>query len=238
MMQDTYLITNLIIWDNIMVLRYLRFRKILVFFIIVFIYRFSPGVYAGDLIIPNSFSPGDTVSADTMNANFSSIETEVVDNHDRITAMENRTISFPASVLSHSPTIDTVVTHYSGLLWQQNDNEVALLIIKRPADYAGGEIAMHILFVPTTETEGVVDFYLLESSFNTGTQTQRLPETLNGASVPKSQALHYQQTFTLNPSTMIAYEWWRFAINRKGIESTYSDDVVVYSVAIEYSTVQ
>lgn len=79
-----------------------------------------PGVWAGDLTLPNTFTSGTPAVAAEVNANFSAVETEVDDNNSRITA----SVVCPADT-ADTPTrfVDrgdgTICDSETGLMWER-----------------------------------------------------------------------------------------------------------------------
>jgi hypothetical protein len=222
--------------------------------------------WAGDLTIPNTFTADTPAVAAEVNANFAETEAAVDDNNSRInrnitdigvnagniagnaseiaaltSALSNleivRTISIPARAMAYSG-LTPISTDGSGLLWSFTYSGGASLTIKAPADYAGGNVTFHIFFRPTTATAGIVNFFIRPVSYDSG-ESIFDPGSVNGDSVTVSgSALNiYEQVFTISAARMTK-DWWHTGIQRQGTDATYSDDVVVYGVAYEYTAIQ
>lgn len=197
---------------------------------------------AGDLAIPNFFSQGDTVSAGTMNDNFSAIESAVNENAVRINNLESnstRTLSIPAWALSHDEGTGIITKGDGGsLTWFYNSAAYARTILRSPADYAGGDVNFYIFFVRTSLNEGTVNFLLDPASLSSGGTIQlsgAVPSL--GVTIAGSTATVFEQVITI-PADRFAEDWWFIKINRDDSAATYTDAVLVLSIALEYYAVQ
>jgi hypothetical protein len=148
----------------------------------------------------------------------------------------NRTISFPSRSLSIEPTSTIITEHAWGLNWQQDYHGVACLMIRKPSNYTGGDIEFSVLFLSTTATAGVVDFMIRPRSVNHGDgffDVINVNSTGISVSGQIGFGTMYEQKFTI-PENSLTNDWWIFTIQRQGLASTYTDDVVVTSVTISY----
>ncbi len=205
---------------------------------------------AGDLTIPHQFNAGDPAVAAEVNENFTEVEAAVDDNDVRINTnlsyidavvniISTQTISIPARALSYNPSSTIITIDSSGLLWQQDYASSAAVVIKAPADWVGDDVIFHIFFRTTTTTPGDVDFFIRPNSFNSGDDVSSSSSVGSlGVSVSGSPiGTYYQNSITIPADRLLGGDWWYNSIQREGSESTYTDDVVVYSVAFEYHSV-
>jgi hypothetical protein len=88
----------------------------------------------------------------------------------------------------------------------------------------------------TTATPGVVDFFIRPDSFNS---SEEFRDIINldapGISVSGQSGfgILYEQRFIV-PEEWLSGDWWTSNIQRESAESTYTDDVILTSVALEY----
>lgn len=220
-----------------------------------------PATWAGDLTIPNSFTAETPAVAAEVNANFDAVEQEVDDNNTRINtntgninthetriaSIENtvgnlgitRTISISAAAMSFDSG-DPLVSHGRGLLWSAVISGGTQLVVKTPADYAGGDVSFSIFFQTTTATAGVVNFFLRPHGYVSGEgqvgpgSNLCTPVTVSGTS---GFGNVYEQRCTIAENRLIG-DWWHTTMQRGGTGATYEDDVIVWGVAFEYQAVQ
>jgi len=150
----------------------------------------------------------------------------------------SRTISFPARSLSRGITQTVVTEHSLGLLWQHDYRYEAFLMIRKPSNYQDGDVEFSILFQTTTSTAGVVDFFIRPRSVNHGDAYADASDiSSSGISVSgegdNGFGVMYEQKFTV-PGSSLTNDWWIFSIQREGEASTYTDNVIVTSVALTY----
>lgn len=147
----------------------------------------------------------------------------------------NNTISIPAFALAKSPTTAHISEVGGGLLWEQNYTNDASLSIKKPANYTGGDVEFTIFFRSTLlSTPGVVDFFIRPFSFSSGEAFSSSSSISSSSSVSITAAnTVYEQKFTI-PANKLTKDWWQITIQRQGSNSTYTDDVLVMSVALDY----
>lgn len=109
-------------------------------------------------------------------------------------------------------------------------------MIRKPSNYTGGDIWFSILFVTTTSSAGVVDFFIRARSVNHGDgffDTTGINSTGISVSGEIGFGTMYEQKFTI-PESSLTNDWWIITILRQGLASTYTDAVVVTSVALSY----
>ncbi|WP_143308632.1 hypothetical protein [Candidatus Entotheonella palauensis] len=147
-----------------------------------------------------------------------------------------RTISIPAHALSISPSGTIITPNSLGLQWQHNFRQVARFFIQSPPDYAGGDVTLSIFFQTTSATLGIVDFFIRPNSFNSGEGFRDIDSlSTSGLSVAgrEGSGTLYEQRIPI-PADRLTGNWWTSGIQREGSDSTYTDDVIVLSVALEY----
>ncbi len=149
-----------------------------------------------------------------------------------------RTLSFPARVLSYPPGGTIITEHVRGLNWQSNLNAQGFLTLQKPADYAGGDVQVTVLFQTSTSVDGDVDFFIKPRSFSTpgdlvpAADVTTLPVTVSAAS-----GSLYEQTFAIPAATLVG-NWWLISFQRGGVGSTYTNDVQVRAVSLDYTATQ
>ena len=151
-------------------------------------------------------------------------------------AQEVRTLSIPAHALSVAPSGTIITPTALGLQWQRNFQAGARFFVHRPSDYSGGDVTFSIFFQTTSETAGVVDFFIRPDSFNSGEGFEDIINlSASGVSVSGRAGFGtlYEQQFTI-PASRLAGDWWTSNIQREGETSTYMDDVIVLAVALQY----
>ena len=149
----------------------------------------------------------------------------------------NNIISVPAFALSVSPSSSNISEDSNGLLWKQSYSGGANFMIKKPANYSGGDVEFSLFFTTTTSAAGVVDFFIRPTSVNHGEGSADPGSISSTGGVAVSGEIGfgtlYEQKITI-PAERLAKDWWRVTIQREGTSSTYSDDVVLISVALSY----
>ncbi|MGC9344188.1 MAG: hypothetical protein ACP5E3_15910, partial [Bacteroidales bacterium] len=147
-----------------------------------------------------------------------------------------KSVSFPANSLAITPGGSIITPNVYGLQWQQNYRNAASLTLKKPAEYTGGDVELSLFFMTSTDTEGIVNFFIRPNSFSSGDGLTDIPSIKNdGVKVNGKEGFGtlYEQTFII-PADRFEKDWWRIAIQREGSNSTYTDDVMVMSVALTY----
>lgn len=146
------------------------------------------------------------------------------------------TISIPAYAISIPKTLTIIKLEDSGLRWQQNYEATARFNIKKPANYNGGDVEFTIFFKTTTATDGVVDFFIRPGSFNSSDGLTDNSSAFSGGvkvSGTKGFGTLYEQKYII-PASKLDKDWWEIKIQRQGTLSTYTDDVILMSVALNY----
>jgi len=197
------------------------------------------GVWVGAARIPNSFSAGASAKAGMDSNGTPLTDSGAVPNS--LLYPATRTLSFPAAALSHitnDPAIEGIITNFSsGLLWQANFRKGASLTLRKPIDYAGGDVTFRIFFQTTTPTAGKVQFFIRPRSLNSGdglfdvASISATPVNVVGSS---GFGTMYEQPIVI-PGSSLTKGWWYTVIQRQGSDETYKDNVIVFGVAFEYS---
>jgi len=149
----------------------------------------------------------------------------------------NNIISVPAFALAFSPSSSNISEDPNGLLWKQSFSGGANFALKKPANYSGGDVEFSLFFTTTTSASGIVDFFIRPTSMNHGEGRVDPGSISSTGGVVVSGSLGfgtmYEQKITI-PAERLSKDWWRVTIQREGSSSTYSDDVVLMSVAFTY----
>lgn len=158
--------------------------------------------------------------------------------------VDTRVISLPAQALTISPgregsTYDRV---YNGLRWTATFQGGAIWALRKPADYAGGDVTFTLSFSTTTAASGEASFFTRPDSVSHG-DPEPAPSSIYSDDIivsGTSDTVH-EQTFTF-PESRLQGDWWEIMLQRKGADAstnpeTYTDDVVLRAVAIEYPVV-
>lgn len=149
----------------------------------------------------------------------------------------NNILSVPAFALAFSPGSSNISEDSNGLLWKQSYSGGTNFTLKKPADYSGGDVEFSLFFTTTTSTTGVVDFFIRPTSVNHGEGRVDPGSISSTGGVEVSGEIGfgtvYEQKITI-PAQRLTKDWWRVTIQREGTSSTYSDDVVLISVALTY----
>jgi hypothetical protein len=153
-----------------------------------------------------------------------------------VTNTTTNTISIPAFALSIPPNSTIITQDNDGLHWQQNYKYGASFVLKKPSNYSGSDVVFSILFMTTTSTSGVVDFFIRPQSFNSGEGGFDIAD-ISSTGVNVSGQLGfgtlYEQNFII-PANRFTKNWWQVVIQNQGASSTYPDNVVVKSVSLTY----
>lgn len=153
---------------------------------------------------------------------------------------EKAVISIPAASLSYKDFSRIVEKANMGLFWSYSDDEAAFLTMKRPVDYAGGPAELHILFMPASQMEGVVQFTLWPSAMSAGSAMESLGEILGepvDIAAGTAFVITYEQVISI-PEEAMAGEWINLLIKRAGESSTYDARLLVLGLSMEYEVEQ
>ena len=148
----------------------------------------------------------------------------------------SRTISFPANGLNYSHASSIILNDGNGLRWTNSFSGAASISIRKPADYQGGNVTFHIFFRTTSSTAGTVIFFIRPRSYDsTDGFADASNLSTNSVSVSGTQGFGtlYEQSYSI-PASRLGNDWWHISIQRDSNGNTYTDDVIVHSVALEY----
>jgi len=147
-----------------------------------------------------------------------------------------RRLSFPAEALSYGSPSTAFVAETRGMRWQ-SDAGTATLTIRRPIDYAGGEVRFSVFYEVLDDSSGDIAFGITPVSFNHGSSFETYGgELTNVLDAPESTTILFQQTATFAagepgyqwPPTG---EWWYFEIRRGG---SFVGPIRLMAVSIDY----
>ncbi len=153
-----------------------------------------------------------------------------------ISGKTEKSVSFPANTLAFRPGGSIITPNRYGLQWQQDYSSGASLALKKPAEYTGGEVELSLFFMTSTDAEGVVKFFIRPNSFDSGDGLFDISSIKNdGVKVSGREGFGtlYEQTIII-PAERLEKDWWRIGIQREGSGSTYTDDIMLISVALTY----
>jgi hypothetical protein len=123
-----------------------------------------------------------------------------------------------------------------GLEWKNDFSGGAAIDMRRPSDWTGtGDVTLRILYERNTTNDGDVEFFARPASVNDGDNIV-IPPSIRGSSESVAwdgTGLGGQRVGTITiPASRLINDWWTITIQRNPL--TYTDDVVVTSVALEY----
>jgi len=148
-----------------------------------------------------------------------------------------RSLVFPAQALNVSPTSTVIQPSGTGLRWSNDFANSASIAVRKPADYAGGAVRFYILFQTTSAAAGTVAFFIRPRSYDSGDGFNDVINLdINEVSVSGSQGFGtlYEQSYEI-PASSMQEDWWYISIQRDNSGPTYTDDVIAFSVALEYA---
>lgn len=129
--------------------------------------------------------------------------------------------------------------HVNGVRWYSDFRGSAGFTIKKPLDYSGGDVTVTILFETTTDASGFVAIFMRPTSFSSGSLVND-PGSVSGdvVTISGSNRTLYEQSITI-PASRLQNDWWTSSLQRRGSSGvsnpeTYTDDVIVRAVALEY----
>ncbi|MEL7118067.1 MAG: hypothetical protein AAFO07_01460 [Bacteroidota bacterium] len=150
--------------------------------------------------------------------------------------------SLPAMGLSYSNASETISETSGGfagvLTWGNNFQGAAAMMLRKPPNYAGGDVTFKIFFQTSDETAGTVEFFIRPRSYNSGdgfADASSISENPVSVSGSEGFGTLYEQQLTI-PESLFQNDWWYVTIQRNSTSNTYPNDVFVYGVALEYAT--
>ena len=144
-------------------------RKAFICFLLIAVSSIS----AGELTIPNSFSPNTPASANQVNANFTAVKTEVDDNYSRIEALAAAVMVLQSELVAAQATISQLETELTAV---QDNSVLALddyLLLSTYNGYVTAEFTGINVMVnngsDTTESSGGLGNLIVGYNEDTGT---------------------------------------------------------------------
>lgn len=153
-----------------------------------------------------------------------------------------RNIPFIANSLNFDKASTVISQTGNGLKWQSNYSSGAFVVIPKPLDWdETSNVTMSLHFMSTTNSAGVVAFFIRPRSFNPG-ETFSDASSLNpvsNISIP-ANSIHkvYKQSFTIPASRFGTKGLWVISIQRGGTGETYSDDLQLFALDLVYTAEQ
>ncbi|MDT3680896.1 MAG: hypothetical protein ROY82_00270 [Truepera sp.] len=203
-------------------------KKTLVYAIVTFAIAFGAlFAYAVDL---ETFTAGEVIRAADVNANFEAL---------RAAVDGTRSVSFPANALNFDPTSTVITAVPLGLSWQHSFAGPAFLAIQRPLDWDDtASVQLDLYFSPTTSAGGNIAFFIRPRSYEPGDALIDATSMDAPAAAAAGYRVFAKQTFTI-PASVFDGELWIVSLQRDSTGAdTYSDDVILHSVALTYEVVR
>jgi hypothetical protein len=152
-----------------------------------------------------------------------------------------RKITASAEALLTDPDSTIIVRTGSGLLWDQDFNADARLVLTRPTDFSNlAPVKVSVYFQPITGDPGGVSFFIRPASFNPG-EAEFDPVGVEAAPVPVSGTGFgtfklYKQEFTV-PAAIFNREIWLVKFQRNTGSSSLNTDTYPFPVIVWHATV-
>ena len=145
-----------------------------------------------------------------------------------------RTLVFPARTLAFQASSGEIQDDYQGVRWLNNAN-AAYLTLPRPADWDGvSDIRVRLFFYAATTGSGNVVFFIRPRTYNPG-ETFLDTTGVNSNAVSVTSGEYDEMTITIPASRFGTKAWWYLVLQRNTSQSTYTGDVSIISIAIEYT---
>lgn len=145
-------------------------------------------------------------------------------------------ISIPAFSMIKSPSSTIIKETNLGLQWTRSSEESAIVVVKKPNNYNGGDVTFSIFYRATVSTAGIVQFVIKPNSYNSADELSDVESiTDNGVKIVGKTGVGplYEQKITI-PADRLSGDWWYISIERNGSSSSYHASVIVLSVALTY----
>jgi len=149
-----------------------------------------------------------------------------------------RTLSFPARALAFDP--GNFGLEFDGIRWADLGVLAARLIIPRIADWDGvSDVRFRILFYPTTATPGTVQYFMRPRVYDPG-DTFEDTTGVESETVAVGIADQYNELRITIPAARFGTKaWWYLVLQRSSADAgRYPDDLVITSIAIDYTGVR
>jgi hypothetical protein len=149
-----------------------------------------------------------------------------------------RTLSFPARTLAFEPS--DLNLEFDGLRWANVGILAARLIIPRLADWDGvSDVRLRIFLYPTTATPGNVQFFVRPRVYDPGDLFEDVFGEESDPVAVGTAGQYHELQITIPAASFGAKAWWYLVFQRSTSgAATYPDDVVVTSIAIDYTAVR
>lgn len=144
-------------------------------------------------------------------------------------------LSFPANALSRGSPDAAFVTESRGVRWIGDDG-IATLAIRRPLDYADGEVTLSLLYEVLDDSGGDLAFIVTPVSFNDGSGFETYGDELTDLAAATGPGILQQRSAVLQAGAA-GYqwpptgEWWYFELRRSG---SFVGPLRLMSVALDY----
>jgi hypothetical protein len=153
----------------------------------------------------------------------------------------DRNVTASAEALLIDPDSTVIVRTGSGLLWDQDFNSDARLVLTRPTDFSNlSPVKVSVYFQPVTGDSGGVSFFIRPASFNPG-EAEFDPVGVEAAPVPVSGTGFgtfklYKQQFTV-PAAIFNKEIWLIKFQRNTGSPSPNTDTYPFPVVVWHATV-
>ena len=155
-----------------------------------------------------------------------------------VAAAQLRSLAFPAFSLAFDPANPNLVHNYDGLRWKFTYSVSANLVLPRPPDWDGAsDIQIRIFFKPTSNTPGTVRFFVRPRVYDPGDTTYDTSGVFSELVSVSNVSQFSQMTITIPATRFGTKSWWYLVIQRDSPTPTYPDEVVILSMAIDYTAI-
>lgn len=146
-------------------------------------------------------------------------------------------LSFCANALNYDDDAAPIIQDSSrGLVWQQDWSRSVSLCLQQPLYWdLESNVTMHLYFKSNNTANGDVQFFIRPRAYDMG-DSYSDSGSISGdvVSVTAGNTI-YKQSIEIPATSFGSEELWFITIQRQGSSSTYTDDVVLMSVALEYT---
>lgn len=150
-----------------------------------------------------------------------------------------RTLSFPARTLAFAPGEPSLGLEFDGIRWSYPGG-APVIVIPRITDWDGvSAVRVRIFFYPTTATAGTVQFFVRPRVYDPG-DTFDDALGVESDAVPVGVADRYAEGRITIPAASFGTKAWWYLVFQRGIKGVapYPDDVVITSIAIDYTAMR
>ncbi len=148
-----------------------------------------------------------------------------------------RTLNFPAATLDFNSESEIITNAGVGLVWANNFATSASIVTRKPADYAGGDVTLTLLFLVSTQNSRRVEFFARPRSYSDRAQFGDAASVpVGGVNVTRTNGFGrlYEVEMTL-PGERLSEDWWYISIQRNsGFSNALTSDVNVLGTTLEY----